>query len=208
MRGDSSESQRALPWDDILQWMLVEVRVAARHYRLPDEERDELRQQVSLRVLRSLAEFDPDAGAASLETWVRRQAGWGVADYWRARLRRERHETAYATEAGGRSDGDESTSSPVHAAYRRELRDALRACLEKLTPAQRDRFLEAEKSLGAARTLPVIARGLGISRDALKDSLKRARELMRRCLRASGFEPAFQISHPPDPSGRAVSRSR
>lgn len=81
-----------LPWDEILGWVMVEVKAAARHYRLPDEERDELRQQVCLRVLRSLAGFDRDGGAASLQTWVRRHAGWGVADYWRRRLSMQRRD--------------------------------------------------------------------------------------------------------------------
>ncbi len=185
--------QAWVPWHDVLGWIESELKRAARRYALPANESDELRQQICLRVTRAVGGFDPDSGEATLETWVRKQAVWGVADYWRMRMRTERREKGTVALQELASGGD----SPAQAAHRAELRAALEECLEKLTDSQRDRYLQTQKALDARSTLYGVARALRISRDTLKESVARARVLLRRCMARGGFAPLGPEPAPP-----------
>jgi len=188
------------PWQSILHWIDSEVRHATERYRLPISEREELRQSLCVRVLESFRRFDYLAGAASIETWVRRHAIWGVADYWRHRLRRERRETAVSGDV--LDIEDPRVDSPSWGASRSEFYEALRQCLEKLTPHQRERLLRVADAAGSGDSQGTLARQMGISRDTLKDTLSRARVLVRRCLHLKGFSPTAEP--PPESGGGTV----
>lgn len=183
-------------WSDVLGWIESEVRCAGRRYRLPSDERDELRQSLCVRVLESLSGFDVGRSDASLETWVRRHCVWGVADYWRARLRVERRR---ASSDNGQVDApDLDTEEGGETAAREELREAVRKCLQRLSQLQRERLLAAEEAREERQPLHALARRLGVARDTLKEALERARTALRKCLHLHGVAPT--TGHLP-PSG-------
>jgi len=173
------------PWHDVLRWVESETQRARRRYGLATAEVDDVRQQICLRVIKSLRRFDPETGKASLETWVRRQAAWGVADYWRERVRTDRR-LAYGDHDGAAVDPD---AAPDRRASRNELRDALEGCLANLTEKQRRRFLGTRRPLDARASISRFARMRGVSRDSVKESVVRALVQLRRCLASRGFAP-------------------
>ena len=194
--GDPRGDERELPWNSVLTWIEREVAFAAARYRLSVSAREELRQDMCVKVLESLRGFDP-AGAASLKTWVRRHAVWAVADHWRERGRHAR--VAGATDDALLGDlRDRRADDPSGGAIRDELRDALQACIAKLTPTQRERFLAAHHARGEADTLASIAARMGVSRETMKETVARARVLLRECLRRAGFSPLRAAPDPPD----------
>jgi RNA polymerase sigma factor (sigma-70 family) len=188
------------PWNEILGWVRAEVDFAARRYRLPPSERDEMLQLACLRIVVAIRRFDPTNGGATLETWVRKQTAWAVADYWRARLSRPSTESL-------ESLGDPSGSDRGIDVFRAELGSALRNCLAKITPAQRERFLATEAAYGTRGTLAEVARLHRVSVDTLKESTARARVLLRECLHRAGFSPAQGFAFPPEPPTDTVKGS-
>ena len=55
------------PWEQVLAWIESELGRAMRRYRLPPDERDEMRQQITMRIVDAIRRFDPSSGRARLE---------------------------------------------------------------------------------------------------------------------------------------------
>lgn len=180
-----------LPWDELLRHGRRAFAAVTRGQRMTPEEREDLLHDVLLRVAtRYLETFSVEDRRASLRTWVSRHVVWGVADHWRARYREAMRRNALLHTSGQRTPPvrEEDPSAPVE---REEVRQAVLDCLGRLTETQRSRLVHAERERGGGATQEQQARSLGIALETLKESLKVARALLRRCLRAKdlGFPP-------------------
>ncbi len=180
MRGVSAW---APPWSDILVWIRQSAEHEGRRLGLGPAEIDDLRQDMFIRVRRSIHRFDPDDGRATLRTWVSRYLVGESKDYWRRRSRGPQTRDALDDRV------DDSSASPSHRAHQSELSAALGDCLQQLTDLQRERVLAAYDARQDGTPQYVIAASLGISRDSFKESLAAARRALRLCLSSRGFAP-------------------
>lgn len=182
------------PWRSIVSWIHAETQRAAGRYKLPGPERDELFAQLSALIVERMPRFDPTSEGASLETWVRRHCVWGIADYWRARLRHERRESATDPHADVLNPVDRS--SPTTRAVWNEFMTAFDGCVQRLTEKQRERFVATNQALGSRAPLRDVAKSFGIGIDSLRESAARAAVLVRRCLESRGFSPSRDLLDP------------
>lgn len=147
-------------------------------------ESDEMTQDLVLRLAEEMRRFDPSDPRATFQTWMSRQLAWGVADFWRARDRERRRRSRLETEVDAELIAGPEEEPRV---VREELQRAVRDCLAKLSPTQRDRLVAALELRDQSRTQRDLADQLRISLDALKESLELARTHMRRCLQRKGW---------------------
>lgn len=140
---------------------------------VPPAEREDLAQDVFVRVFRHLGGF---RRGRKFESWLYRIAV-NVAHDWRARRRRERRE-----EPGG-EEGLESAEAPGAGPEgdlrRADLARALEGALSRLSERERSVFVLVE--LEGLSTLEV-ARALGIARITVRRHLGRARDRLRALL--------------------------
>jgi len=134
---------------------------------------DDVAQEVFLTAYRRFADFDEDRG--DFHSWLRGIARKQVANERRRELRRSRlvqHELLdLLAEAVDEDQGDASQRHAVH--------DALKGCLEALPLHSRELLrMRYEEDLDAE------AMGAAIGREgnAVRQSLFRVRELLRRCV--------------------------
>lgn len=181
--------RKEVPWNELLVACRASFDAWASRHPSKDPERDELFRDVFLRVVdQYCTKYVADGGRASLRTWVARQVDWAIADYWRARYRRIR--------SGLNGQGLPSSPEPAAPAEstwsdleRAEIRQAVRDCLARLQPTQRDRLLAAEDHREGGLVQADLARTLGIALDTLKESLHGARRALRACLERKGLGP-------------------
>jgi RNA polymerase sigma-70 factor, ECF subfamily len=140
------------------------------------DEAEDLTQDVFLKISQALPEF---RGDSTLATWVYRIASNHALDTLRSRASRRLLEVPLAGEQGltdHSRDGEQRM-------FRQEMHQCLDRLIGKLPPNYRSTFLLSEYE---GLTNPEIAAALGISLDAVKIRMHRARrllqlELRRRC---------------------------
>jgi RNA polymerase sigma factor (sigma-70 family) len=190
---EASAGDGEIPWEVLLAAFRRSFDAECARYRLGAEEREDLRSDVLLRVAERFRDrYRELPAAASLRTWVARQVRWGIVDHWRAFYRRERS-LGRPSSLGETELEDPGTAADVAGFEREEVAAAVRDCLARLTEVQRDRVLGAERCRAAGTPQAQFARSLGIALDSLKETLQRARALLRRCLESKGFglDPPF-----------------
>jgi RNA polymerase sigma-70 factor, ECF subfamily len=139
-------------------------------------EAEDLAQEVFLKISQALAEF---RGDSTLATWVYRIASNSAVDRLRSRSSRRLSEVPLVSESlptGRPADGE-------HMVFRKEMRECLDRFIDKLPLNYRSVFVLSEYE---ELTNQEIATAVGISLDAVKIRLHRARrslqvELRGRC---------------------------
>ena len=147
----------------------------------------EVVQETFVKVFENIDRFE---GRASLKTWIARIAGNTALDLGRAKSARP--------DIGAGAPREEFTpaaaESPVAAAQRGELSEALKVCLGTLQPS-----FTAVIGLftDGGLTYAEIAESLGIARGTVMSRLYYARRKLRDCLKLRGFELAKSIKEEP-----------
>jgi RNA polymerase sigma-70 factor, ECF subfamily len=138
----------------------------------PDEAED-LTQEVFLKISQALPEF---RGDSTLSTWVYRIASNSALDRLRGRASRRFLEVPLTSE----ERPTDRSPDGEHCVFRQEMRECLDRFIEKLPPNYRSAFVLSEYE---ELTNPEIAAALGISLDAVKIRMHRARQLLQVELR-------------------------
>jgi RNA polymerase sigma-70 factor (ECF subfamily) len=139
----------------------------------PDEA-DDLAQEVFLKISQALPDF---RGDSTLATWVYRIASNSALDKLRSRSSRRFSDVPLTSETRATDrppDGERLV-------FRKEMRECLDQFISKLPPNYRSAFVLSEYE---ELTNPEIAAALGISLDAVKIRLHRARQLLQVELRS------------------------
>ena len=171
--------------------LLAEHRASVRHQLagiVPDGEVEDLLQEVFVKAARALPEF---RGEASVATWLHRIAERTAFDHLRSRHHREALRTfpldASKADATGEIHPPAGLIEPAVVPARlvqQEMHGCIREFVERLSPDYR-RMVELKDLVGL--TNAEIADHLGISLDAAKVRLHRARGALRQLL-ADGCE--------------------
>ena len=138
----------------------------------PDEAED-LTQEVFLKISQALPEF---RGDSTLSTWVYRIASNSALDRLRGRASRRFLEVPLTSE----QRLADALPGAEHRVFRQEMRQCLDRFIEKLPPNYRSVFVLSEYE---ELSNPEIAAALGISLDAVKIRMHRARRLLQVELR-------------------------
>jgi RNA polymerase sigma-70 factor (TIGR02943 family) len=156
---------------------------------------EDLVQETLLSALRAHDRFE---SGSAVRTWLIGILKHKIADHFRRRSRERQAlgDRAAANEAFAAGlfapDGrwldvpKRWRSEPADAVDRDELREALRQCLDRLSPTLADAFCLREMSGLDGRTLCDV---LNVSESALWTQLHRARVLLRKCLERYWFAP-------------------
>jgi RNA polymerase sigma-70 factor (ECF subfamily) len=140
---------------------------------VPGQDREDVAQEVFVRVFRHLKSF---RARQSFGAWIYRVTVNAAHDY------RTRHGRRMAGESGwdeGLEEAADPRPGPAESARERELRQALDQALETLTVRERSVFVLRE--LEGLETA-VVARSLGISTITVRRHLFRARRRLREAL--------------------------
>lgn len=128
---------------------------------------EDVTQDAFVRVMKSLARFDPD-GAAQLSTWILGIAARAAIDH----LRRQRTRASYLAAL----PDPPPPTTPESQVARAEIGAQVAAAVETLSPEIRATFvLRAYHEL----TMPEIADALDVELGTVKSRLSRARETLR-----------------------------
>jgi RNA polymerase sigma-70 factor, ECF subfamily len=138
----------------------------------PDEA-DDLAQEVFLKISQALPKF---RGDSTLATWVYRIASHSAVDRIRTRSSRRLAERPLM----GENHAKDRPADGEHLVFRKEMRECLDQFVDTLSPTYRSAFVLSEYE---ELTNPEIAAALGISLDAVKIRLHRARRLLQVKLR-------------------------
>jgi DNA-directed RNA polymerase specialized sigma24 family protein len=184
--GVPAESRAALPWEAILGWARSEAAEAARRFGFRGADRDDLEQDICLRIVIHAERFREDPDRATLETWVRMHASYEALDALRRRKRALRQAPDAGTTAG-EGLADAGAWSVEDEATFREMERAFRGCLERVAPGPRERFRRVQDARGRGEGLASVAGSLGIGLERLKEVLKAVRRTLLRCLQERGF---------------------
>jgi RNA polymerase sigma-70 factor (ECF subfamily) len=163
-----------MTFDDVYVEFHPKIRRFLAHLIGPDEAED-LTQEVFLKISQALPEF---RGGSTLATWVYRIASHSAID--RLRSRSSRRSEVPLT---GEDPVTQRSLDAEHLLFRKEMRECLDQFIDKLPPTYRSAFVLSEYE---ELSNPQIAAALGISLDAVKIRLHRARRLLqadlhRRC---------------------------
>lgn len=131
-------------------------------------------QETFLRAYRALHRFD---GRATFATWLHRIATNAAVDV--TRHRRVRREVAYETEGGAPDPAPSAEPGPERVAASADLRRALFAAMDTLTPVERLAFVLRHYE---GRTTAEIAGQLGLRDSASRQAVFRAVRKLRQVL--------------------------
>jgi RNA polymerase sigma-70 factor (ECF subfamily) len=179
MEGELELATKAAAGDDDAFRVLVDRHgrmVFNLAYRITGERTsaEDVVQETFLRAYRALHRFD---GRATFATWIHRIATNAAVDV--TRHRRVRREVAYETEAGAPDPASSTEPGPERMAASSDLRRALHAAMDTLTPVERTAFVLRHYE---GRSTAEIAGQLGLRDNASRQAVFRAVRKLRQAL--------------------------
>jgi RNA polymerase sigma-70 factor (ECF subfamily) len=145
---------------------------------IPDQDREDVAQEVFVRVFRHLRGF---RAGQEFGAWLYRVTVNAGHDYRSRRSRRARGEAPWS----GETDREDPRPGPAESARGRELRRELERALELLTDRERTIFVLREvEGLDSGE----VARALGITSVTVRRHLSRARRRLQRILAGTDTE--------------------
>lgn len=147
-------------------------------FRMPDADRDDLVQVVSLQVLTKLETFEENA---SISTWVHRITCNQAVTFLRTRARRRELDAVSSHDEDSGADFvlPARTAAPDAALIDAEDACRLHAAIAELPPKMRTAF---EAVYGDETPMDEVAHSLGVDPTTVRTRLHRARQLVRDTL--------------------------
>jgi RNA polymerase sigma-70 factor (ECF subfamily) len=150
---------------------------------VPHQDRDDVAQEVFIRVFRHLGGF---RSGQDFNGWIYRVTVNASHDYRSRRGRLARGEAPWRDEI----DCEDPTPGPAEVAGQREMRRALEGALQQLSERERTIFVLRELEGLESRE---VARALGIHAITVRRHLSRARKRLRELLGDSGKKKSLSV---------------